>query len=167
MISPTIIKNFLPKYEFKLIQNYYKNFDKNKLIFNADFNRYEINGEEVSFKLLNSKTNQAREIFKSDTLLPTYSFFVEYFGNASLMKHKDMNACTYTLDLCLYQTEPWDLWIEGKNYTLLENEALAYYGEAQEHWREKIPNPESQVISMIFLHYAEPNHWYFKKMLEK
>jgi len=163
MISPTIIKDFLPEDEFKFIQNYYKNFDKDKLIFNSDFSRYEITGEEVSFKLLNSKIDQARKVFKSSTLLPTYSFFTEYSGNASLMKHKDMSACTYTLDLCLYQTEPWDLWVENKSYTLLENQALAYYGESQEHWREKFPNPENQVVSMIFLHYAEPDHWWFKK----
>ena len=163
MINPTVIKNFLPENEFNFIKNYYKNFDKNKLIFNPEFSRYEITGEEVSFNLLNSKTDQAREVFKSDTLMPTYSFFTEYSGNASLRKHKDFAACTYTLDLCLYQTESWDLFVEGQGYTLQENEALAYYGESQEHWRESFPNPEKQVVSMIFLHYAEPDHWWFKQ----
>lgn len=162
MISPTIIKNFLSETELKWTQDYYNNFDKSKMYYNRDWHRYEIDNGEVSSKILNSKVDQAKEIFKSDTLLPTFSFFAKYTGNAFFPKHKDVNACTYTLDFCLHQSEPWDLWVDDKNYTLQENEALAFYGEAQDHERKMMPNPKNEV-SLIFLHYAEPDHWWFKK----
>jgi hypothetical protein len=108
----------------------------------------------------------ARKVFLSDSLLPTYTLFAHYEGqdpSPSLYKHKDDNACTYTIDLCLYQTEPWDLWVDDKSYTLNPNEALAYYGNDQWHWREEFPNPGNQVVAMVFFHFAEPDHWWFTK----
>jgi hypothetical protein len=65
--------------------------------------------------------------------------------------------------MCVYQTEPWDLWVENKKYTLYPNQALAYYGNDQLHWREKFPNPGLQHVAMTFFHFAEPDHWYFTK----
>lgn len=118
---------------------------------------------ELAWKLL----PKAREAFDSDTLLPTYIMFAHYEKrediNPSLYKHKDDNACTYTLDMCVYQNEPWDLWVENKNYTLYPNQALAYYGNDQEHWREEFPNPDTNAVAMIFFHYAEPDHWWHVK----
>lgn len=104
----------------------------------------------------------ARETFKSDYLLPTYPLFTHYIGpDAQLPPHKDDNACTYTIDYCLYQSCEWDLWVEGKSYSLKPSEALAYYGETQNHWREKFPGKNGDHVAMIFFHFAEPGHWYF------
>lgn len=108
----------------------------------------------------------ARKVFNSETLLPTYTLFSHYEGSdpaPSLYRHKDDNACTYTLDMCLYQTDPWDLYVDGKPYTLFPNQALAYYGNDQEHWREAFPKPGEQHVAMIFFHFAEPDHWFFTK----
>jgi hypothetical protein len=109
-------------------------------------------------------TPLARSLFNSDSLLPTYALFSHYEGiNARLHKHKDDNACTYTIDMCLYQKKSWDLYVEGNPYTLNPNEALAYYGNEQEHWREDFPDPENNNVAMIFFHFAEPDHWFFTK----
>jgi hypothetical protein len=110
----------------------------------------------------------AREIFNSKTLLLSYSLFSHYEGHqANLHKHKDTNACTYTIDLCLYQTEPWDLYVEGKPYTLYPNQGLAFLGEEQEHWREEYPNPDTQKVGMVFFHFVEPEHWFFQENPDK
>lgn len=102
----------------------------------------------------------ARDTFKSTTLLPTYACWSMYYEPSSrLPAHKDVNACTYTIDYCVRQLQPWDLYVEGNPYTLQEGQALAFMGEDQEHWR-----PEFQpgnVVEMIFFHYAEPGHWFF------
>jgi hypothetical protein len=137
-----------------------------QLEYSQGFGRYV--GSDRSFPILKELavklTAKAREVFGSKTLLPTYSLFAHYQGSeAKLHKHKDSNACTYTLDLCLYQKQPWALWVEGQSYILEENQALAYYGEGQVHWREKFPDPENNHVAMIFFHFAEPSHWFFTK----
>lgn len=166
MKNPTIIKNLLSDIDRSLLiddVSNYKQFD-----FQSGFSRYA--ASESMVPRLDSLANKlmpiAKQIFGSNTLMPTYTLFVHYEGDnpaPSLYKHKDDNACTYTLDLCLYQTEPWDLWVDNNKYTLQENEALAYYGNEQLHWREKFPNPGNQHVAMVFFHFAEPEHWWFKK----
>jgi hypothetical protein len=84
-----------------------------------------------------------------------------------LEKHKDVAACTYSLDLCVYQITPWDLYVEGVPYTLQENQALLYYGEAQRHWREDFPNPKNNIVCNVFFFYVEPNHWSIVEPKEK
>ena len=131
--------------------------------YDEGFGRYCFSNEDID-KHLKMLVPKAREMFASDTLLPTYGLFAHYEGkDANLFKHVDSNACTYTIDMCVYQTEPWDLYVEGKPYTLQENQALVYYGEDQEHWRGDFPNPESQHVAMIFFHFVEPDHWFFTK----
>jgi hypothetical protein len=45
----------------------------------------------------------------------------------------------------------------------LPNEAAAYYGNDQEHWREEFPMKDTNHVAMIFFHFAEPDHWWFTK----
>ena len=140
--------------------------DYRKLVFDDWFSRYTLHSS--SSKNLESVFNEilplARKTFNSKTLLPTYALFSHYEGkNARLHKHIDDNACTYTVDLCLYQKTPWGLWVENKEYVLEENQALAYYGNDQLHWRQQFPDKENNQVAMIFFHFAEPDHWYFTK----
>lgn len=164
--QPSLIKNVFSTSELNHIKKLVS--DPKRFEFQEGFSRYIVgNG---SIPELNDYANKlvplARDIFDSDHLLPTYTLFSHYEGShpsPSLYKHKDDNACTYTIDLCLYQTEPWDLWVENKSYSLNENEALCYYGNDQLHWREDFPNPGVQKVAMIFFHFAEPEHWFFKE----
>jgi hypothetical protein len=107
---------------------------------------------------------RAREIFGSATLRPSYATYFRYEGaQANLERHRDINANTYSLGCCLKQRVPWALWIEGEPFALHENEAVAYYGNDQEHWREAFPAADDNVVAMIFFFYVEPEHWYFAK----
>ena len=102
----------------------------------------------------------ARKTFGDETILPSYACWAMYYEPTSnLFKHKDNNACTYTIDYCVRQHEPWDLYVEGAPYTLKENQALALLGEDQEHWRE--PFKIGNIVEMVFFHYVKPDHWYF------
>lgn len=159
--EPKIIKNLFNQEDFKQICNSFKDYKTFPI--EKEFSRYSIDMvdrpilKEWSAKILPI----ARNIFNNKDIVPTYSLFSHYEGNSSLFKHKDKNACTYTIDMCVYQTEPWDLWVENKSYTLYPNEAIAYCGEDQMHWREEFPNPESQKVAMIFFHFVKPDHWWF------
>ncbi len=167
MKDPLIIDNILNKDDYSRLLSAVEN--PKQFEYSAGFSRYI--ASEYNIPLLHELANKlvpiAREAFSSDGLLPTYSLFSHYekLNNLepSLYKHKDDNACTYTLDMCVYQNDSWDLWVEDKPYTLYPNQALAYYGNDQWHWREKFPNPDTNVVAMIFFHFAEPDHWYFTK----
>ena len=165
--NPKILKNFLPENLYFRLINEIKPFVKN--FYYDGFGRYTLGDMEEPLlkECVDFILPMARLVFNSETLLPTYSLFVHYEKRDSttpwLIKHKDDNACTYTLDMCVYQTETWDLYVEGKPYSLRENEALAYYGCDQEHWREVMNNPEGKYVAMIFFHFAEPSHWFFTK----
>jgi hypothetical protein len=134
-----------------------------------NYGRYIMGGEgnQLVMKAFDSLLPVAKEVFNSPTLLPSYCFFSHYekVGDSmpNLLHHKDTNACTYTLDLCVYQTDPWDIIVEGDSFTLYPNQALAFYGEDQEHGRPMMVEPEGKNIALVFFHFVEPEHWFYSK----
>jgi hypothetical protein len=161
--EPRILKNLFAKEEFNLLKSYLYNKPKLEKDFDKSFGRYTFNDSFID-SYLNSLVPFARDVFDSKNLIPSYAVFAHYEGEyASLFTHVDDNACTYTIDMCVYQTEPWDLNVDGKNYTLYENQALAYYGNDQKHGRGDFPNVESQHVAMVFFHFVEPDHWWHTK----
>lgn len=161
--EPKIINELFSKEDFATLRDYLYKKEKSKSSYKKDFGRYSFYDPLID-DYANKITPFARKIFNSETLVPSYSLFSHYEGSeANLWKHVDDNACTYTLDLCVYQSEPWNLWVENKAYLLQENQALAYYGNDQLHWREEFPNKDSQYVAMIFFHFVEPDHWYITK----
>jgi len=161
--EPKIIKNLFSDEDFNNLKTHLYNKPKLQENFDTSFGRFAYT-DNVIVDYLNRLIPVAREIFESETLLPSYGLFAHYEGqDASLFTHVDTNACTYTVDMCVYQSEPWDLFVSDKPYTLHENEALAYYGNDQMHGRGPFPNPESQHVAMIFFHFVEPDHWWYTK----
>lgn len=161
--SPEVISNLFEYNEYIKLKNHLFQRPKLEEFYSPGFGRYSFHDAMID-EYAKNIIPIARKHFNSETLLPSYSLFSHYEGsNASLYKHKDDNACTYTIDMCVYQTGPWDLWVEDKNYTLYPNQALAYYGNDQTHWREKFPNTTSGHVAMIFFHFVEPDHWWYTK----
>jgi hypothetical protein len=167
--EPVIIKNVLSNEDHRELKLIMQNWPLG-VEYYQNLGRYHIQDkiiDEYAEKLI----PLARKIFNSETLKPSYSLFSNYqtvgANIPNLHRHKDFNANTYTIDLCLYQTEPWALGVshngEDKEYILQENEALFYYGNDQDHWRPEFPNPDSQSVALIFFHYVEPDHWYYVK----
>lgn len=107
-----------------------------------------------------------RETFQDETIMPSYLLWARYAGfTANLHPHKDDNACTFTVDYCVRQREPWGLFIEGTEYVLQENQSLVFMGETQEHWRG--PFAPGNMVEMIFFHYVSSDHWYFNPDKER
>lgn len=164
--EPKIFNNLINKNDFLRLKKFLLNIPKERMIFDRRHGRYKLSEDDLCIfsqyaKLL---TPAARKFFNSKTLIPSYVLFAHYEGElACLPKHKDRNACTYTLDLCVYQKYPWDIWVENKPYTLKENQALGFYGNDQEHWREAFPNPKTNYVGMLFFHFVEPEHWFYTK----
>jgi hypothetical protein len=162
--DPKLIKDILDEDTYTALRSYLDSRDKATLEWSDGFGRYLLGKDGFLDDIAKQLLPVAREAFNSPTLVPSYSLCAMYkTPKARLTSHKDDNACTYTLDMCVSQVTPWELWVEGKPYTLQENEALAYYGNDQEHWREEFTNPLNNKVTMIFFHYVEPEHWYITK----
>jgi len=165
--KPILIKNLLSEEEFKSLKSYVQSKNKEETNFYDGYNRYEWSGSEELNNLHTKLLSIAREKFNSPTLVPSFNFASWYFGDASLEHHTDINACTYSIDLAVYSEVPWDLYVEGVGYALDENDALLYYGESQEHWREPLINPDNKVVCNVFFFYVEPDHWFITEPVEK
>lgn len=160
LLEPALIQNVLSEADFSLLAAYLQRRPKEVMNYEAGRSRYLLNRDPVvrwaHFKLL----DLARAHFGSATLVPSYSLYSRYEGpKANLAKHKDDNACTYTIDLCVAQNKPWSLFVESQEFSLEPNEAAVYYGNDQSHWREPLTDPAS-FVCMIFFHFVEPDHWY-------
>jgi hypothetical protein len=159
--DPWIIKNFFPEKKYNQIISDINSMNKNFWRFEELHNRYIYDSQYFSSLSL-LEMDRARKEFESDSLLYTYSLLALYNKeNSKLDEHKDTNACTYTFDICLYTKTPWPIIVEGKEYVLKNNEALCFYGEDQLHSRP-VFEPDNKVL-MLFMHFAEPSHIFFKE----
>jgi hypothetical protein len=177
MTEPKIVENLLSKEDYDTLYGHLFNLNKESdwgdeesgtfLSADPDLGRH-LYSDQVIEEYGEKLVPLAREIFNNETLLLSYSLFSHYEGpNANLHRHKDSNACTYTLDMCLYQTKSWDIGVNHDGvdtmYTLEPNQALAFYGNDQEHWRNEYEGTEKDYVGMIFFHFVEPDHWFFTK----
>lgn len=157
-----IVNSILPPDDLKKLQMYAMRMRSRNPNYDKSFGRHQwANTEELKY-FHNMLTEFAREYFEEPDIQPSWCLLSLYEGeNAKLWKHKDDNACTYHVNLCVLQKTPWDIWVEGKSYRLMENDALMTYGNDQEHWREDFPNPENNIVCNAFFFYCKPDHWYF------
>jgi hypothetical protein len=162
--EPVIVSDVLSPEKFQETLNTLNGYSLDELKYDRSFGRFMLKNPagQMPDQLLEHCLQKARDIFDSQTLLPTYSCYVRYKGaRANLLRHMDSNACTYTVDLCLTSSVDWPLYVEDREYLLKPNQALCFYGEDQLHWRGPFPEKDSNIVDMLFLHYAEPDHWYF------
>lgn len=163
-MNPKVVSNVLEDKDFIVLRDYFVNRMNSIRGSFDEFGRSTLG--ESSDPILSEYSNKLLPLaqsFFSPTLKPSYALFAEYSNsNVSLHKHKDANACTYTIDLVLYQDIPWGLWVEGKEYLANENEAILFWGEDQLHWREPVKNNRN-ILGVVFFHYVEPDHWWFTK----
>lgn len=163
--EPRIEKNIFDNNYFEYIKNYFKNHDvvkKDEYHFYGS-KRIDTFNDEVLKKAHEDLLPKARQMFESETLLPTYAVFSEYSGKqAYLDQHLDIGPCTYTIDLCLYQNSQWGLFIEGKEYFFSENEGIVFYPNHQLHWRGEFPDPDKNKVAIILFSYVEPDHDWWK-----
>jgi hypothetical protein len=159
------ISNFLSNEDFNLIYNYFYNHELLPTLGYDECGRKLLGEqtEEILKEYSKKILPEVRDFFNENNLEPSYALFAEYSNDKiSLAKHKDANACTYTVDLVLYQNKSWGIWVDGIEYLCEENEALFFMGEDQEHWRNPVENNTDR-IGVIFFHYVKPDHWWFTK----
>lgn len=162
--DPVIKNNIFSEDDFSRIKEYFSNHEilKQDKYHYYGSKRVDSYNDSLLEEIHNSLIPLAKDIFQSDTLMPTYAVFSEYSGEAAYLdKHKDVGPCTYTIDICLYKGADWPLFIEDKEYNWGPNEGIFFYANDQMHWKEDFPNKEDNKIGLLFLHYVEPDHMWW------
>jgi len=163
--EPSVIGGLLPDYKFNELKNHLFNYPKTVDSMNWEpvLKRWQLPFDSLIHQYHRQHMlDRAKEFFCSDTLVPSYSMFTHYTKDGWLPKHKDDNACTYSIDMCIYSNTDWPVYVEGNPYNIAENQALMHYGNEQEHWREGVCG-EGNYVGMAFFHYVEPDHWWVTK----
>lgn len=63
-----------------------------------------------------------------------------------------------TFDIQIKSNRTWALVVEGRSYTLNNNEALTFSGTHQVHWRESVDFLEGDYMDMIFAHFSAADY---------
>jgi hypothetical protein len=163
--EPAVYKNILPEDLFNELKKslFETPKDVTSMSWEPVLKRWQLNYHPIMMKIFKQNIyDLAKNVFESSTLVPSYCMFTHYTKDGWLPKHKDDNACTYSIDMCLYSNNDWPVYVEDKPYIIKENEALAHYGNEQEHWREGTCG-EGNYAGMLFFHFVEPDHWWVTK----
>lgn len=77
-------------------------------------------------------------------------------GKPLLFPHLDetFKEPRLTFDIQVDATIDWPLVVEGREFTLKNNQALTFSGTHQVHWRKHIEFSDSDYVDMIFCHFA-------------
>lgn len=79
-----------------------------------------------------------------------------YIDPPNLYPHIDFfETPRLTFDIQLKSTRNWTIYVEGKPFTLRDNEAIIFSGTNQLHWREKTIFRDDDIIDMLFCHFSE------------
>jgi len=63
-----------------------------------------------------------------------------------------------TFDVQLRSNRDWAIVVEGKSFTLKDNQALTFSGTSQIHWREKTEFKDGDFVDMIFAHFSAQDY---------
>jgi hypothetical protein len=91
-----------------------------------------------------------------EDVLPTYTYTRIYSHGEILSRHRDRPACEISITLNLKKDTDWPIWFQkpsGEEISLELNEgdAVMYFGEVSDHWRNAY---QGQEHIQLFLHYV-------------
>ena len=87
-------------------------------------------------------------------LLPTYTYCRIYTDGNDLKPHRDRPSCEWSVTINLSQTDPWPIYMDGKEIVQSVGDGALYQGCEVYHWRK--PFKGSEYIQ-VFLHYVDAN----------
>lgn len=87
-------------------------------------------------------------------LLPTYTYCRIYTDGNELKPHTDRPSCEWSVTINLSQTDPWPIYMDGKEIVQSVGDGALYQGCEVYHWRK--PFKGSEYIQ-VFLHYVDAN----------
>ena len=173
--KPSKIDGLFDLYTFNLIKNKVLSIGlgvDNNHKYHTTLGRWEsvINFDD---NIENIILNKAKQIVDRDDIQKAYYFISRYQKKdgvvPNLWPHMDQYACQITIDVCIEKNNlEWGLTVDGTTYTEEENSAVVFYGQQQVHGRPEYPTDnEDSYITLLFLHFVTPDHWFAQSKNEK
>jgi hypothetical protein len=156
-----VLKNILTDEEIKDVYETINNTPEDKTrVQDRIGHKAFLTGLPEHVRLKMEKTVQ--DIYGKEWVLEAYQFArysLDYGYVPKLYPHYDdaFDVHRLTLDVQVYGTKPWPLVVEGRSFTLEDNEALIFSGTGQIHWREPIDFTADDQFDMIFCHFHKIN----------
>lgn len=155
--KPIVIDNLFSTDDFNDLKRHIEE-NENKILFDPTEDRYVFNSKYLTENFNKKLEPLAKKIFKDKSLETSYCLYVRYQGYKSqLNKHKDLNANTYLIDLCINEKTQWPIFIDGVEYKLEPNQAVAFLPMEWEHWRNQFPDPNNNIVEIIMFYFVPKN----------
>ena len=87
-------------------------------------------------------------------LLPTYTYCRIYTDENELLPHRDRPSCEWSVTINLAQSDPWPIYMDGKEIIQDVGDGALYQGCEVYHWRKPFKGKE---YIQVFLHYVDAN----------
>lgn len=87
-------------------------------------------------------------------LLPTYTYCRIYTEGNELVPHRDRPSCEWSVTINLAQSDPWPIYMDGKEIIQKVGDGALYQGCEVYHWRKPFKGRE---YVQVFLHYVDAN----------
>lgn len=87
-------------------------------------------------------------------LLPTYTYCRIYTEGNELLPHRDRPSCEWSVTINLAQSDPWPIYMDGKEFVQRVGDGALYQGCEVYHWRKPFKGKEH---IQVFLHYVDAN----------
>lgn len=166
LVKPFKVNKFFKDEHFDAVrqQIYSSGIGTDKMQYHPFFARWELSGIQFSDEIETFCLKKARELYNDESLVKAYFFAVRYQIKDGcvphLWKHYDQNGTQTTIDIVIDNSAEWDLVVEGERFVQKENDAVIFCGQQHVHSRPPYPTrDESKYITVLFLHYTQPNHW--------
>jgi hypothetical protein len=161
----------LLKRQFELAETYAKHMFPEQKMFGDSLVRddaFSTYGHHASESLLEMLLPKVQDI-SNKKILPTYSFYRNYYKNSVLKKHTDRPECEISVTLCIAsEGDDWPIWLEDLNgketsVDLNPGDMCVYKGMDCPHWRE--PYTGRKQIQ-TFLHYVDAKGKYSSRIFD-
>lgn len=123
-------------------------------LFDPVFGRFWVHGHWYFEHLHRTHVIEVAKGIWGESIKPSYCGVSLYCTDWSICPpHFDRPQCKYSIDLCLRQDDVWPLYVDGQAYDLEPNQALAYSGTDNFHWRDRVR--AGNRVTMAFFHFVD------------
>lgn len=171
-LNVRILKNFLSDEDVKLLKESIakerEENDPRRVRIEALQSR-QVSDFEVPESVTKAFLDGAHK-YGSPTLKEAHHTFFEYSGRYNgethCAPHTDRSASYFSMNYQLDANVSWELYVNGKEYLLENNDLLIFSGTHQIHWRPRRDLTKDEHCGMVIFHFAEPDHWRFSKLAD-